>query len=268
MIVPWCDLTPSRDDLDAVDRAARSGRLIGGPEVEAFEREWAERVGTRWCVLGQSGTQVLGTMLRGFRVEPRPPASVVLEALDRAGVSYGGGGVRLVVHLDGIPREMPPGGTFFEDCCQAHGATIQGRPVGSFGRAAAWSFYPTKILGALGDAGAVTTDDEGVAERCAADLRCDAVQAAVLRARLPRLDGWVARRREIASRYAEAFVGFPDTPGEPSWWRFPLPYDRALHRRLVYAGVQALLRDGALCLPCGPHLTDEQVEWVIEVATR
>jgi dTDP-4-amino-4,6-dideoxygalactose transaminase len=108
-----------------------------------------------------------------------------------------------------------------EDCCQAHLATCGGRPVGTFSAAAAFSFYPTKNLGALGDGGAVVTNDRGLADRIkrlrnggqtdryhhvepGINSRLDEVQAAVLRARLPFLGGWTARRRDLAARYRAA----------------------------------------------------------------
>jgi dTDP-4-amino-4,6-dideoxygalactose transaminase len=107
-----------------------------------------------------------------------------------------------------------------EDACQAIGASYGGRPAGALGTAAAFSFYPTKNLGAAGDAGAVTTNDDALAElvrtlrvhgglatyhheRVGGNFRMDALQAAVLSVKLPRLDGWNARRRAIAARYGE-----------------------------------------------------------------
>jgi dTDP-4-amino-4,6-dideoxygalactose transaminase len=111
-----------------------------------------------------------------------------------------------------------------EDACQAIGATYGGRAAGSLGTLAAFSFYPTKNLGAAGDAGAVTTNDDALAElvrtlrihgglatyhheRVGGNFRMDALQAAVLSVKLPRLDGWNARRRAIAARYAALLAG-------------------------------------------------------------
>jgi dTDP-3-amino-3,4,6-trideoxy-alpha-D-glucose transaminase len=113
-----------------------------------------------------------------------------------------------------------------EDCCQAHIATSAGRPVGTIGVAGAFSFYPTKNLGALGDGGAVVTNDRALADRIkrlrnggqtdryhhqepGINSRLDDLQAAVLRARLPRLKGWTARRRAIAARYRSQLAGAP-----------------------------------------------------------
>ena len=114
-----------------------------------------------------------------------------------------------------------------EDCCQAHLATAGGRPVGTIGVAGAFSFYPTKNLGALGDGGAVVTNDAALAARirrlrnggqsdryhhqdAGVNSRLDEIQAAVLRARLPRLAGWTERRRALAARYRRLLQ---DTPG-------------------------------------------------------
>jgi dTDP-3-amino-2,3,6-trideoxy-4-keto-D-glucose/dTDP-3-amino-3,4,6-trideoxy-alpha-D-glucose/dTDP-2,6-dideoxy-D-kanosamine transaminase len=113
-----------------------------------------------------------------------------------------------------------------EDCAQSHGAAIGRKKAGSWGALACFSFYPTKNLGALGDGGAVTTNDERLAQRvkslrqygwtskyqCAEygrNSRMDEIQAAILRAKLPHLDGWNARRREIAATYSAALAGQP-----------------------------------------------------------
>jgi dTDP-4-amino-4,6-dideoxygalactose transaminase len=138
----------------------------------------------------------------------------------------------LPVHLYGQAADMPAFAAIaarhhlalVEDACQAHAATSAGRPVGSFGAAAAFSFYPTKNLGALGDAGAVITNDATLAEKLGrlrnggqtdryrhvefgVNSRLDEMQAAVLRARLSLLPAWTARRRELAARYRRALVG-------------------------------------------------------------
>ena len=119
-----------------------------------------------------------------------------------------------------------------EDACQAHLATAGGRPVGTFGVAGAFSFYPTKNLGALGDGGAVVTNDAAIAEKLkrlrnggqtaqyrhdefGVNSRLDEMQAAILRARLAWLPEWTARRRELAARYRQSLAGAPvDVPPE------------------------------------------------------
>jgi len=138
----------------------------------------------------------------------------------------------LPVHLYGQPADMPAfeavarrhNLALVEDACQAHLAISSGRPVGTFGVAAAFSFYPTKNLGALGDAGAVTTNDAALAEKIkrlrnggqtdryhhdeiGVNSRLDEIQAAVLRARLAHLPAWTRRRRELAARYQQGLAG-------------------------------------------------------------
>jgi dTDP-3-amino-3,4,6-trideoxy-alpha-D-glucose transaminase len=138
------------------------------------------------------------------------------------------------VHLYGQPADMSGiervasryGLAVVEDCCQAHLATVQGRAVGTIGAAGAFSFYPTKNLGALGDGGAVITRDAALADRVrqlrnggqrtrydhnrlGVNSRLDEIQAAVLRTRLPRLQAWTARRRELAARYRAALEALP-----------------------------------------------------------
>lgn len=143
----------------------------------------------------------------------------------------------IVVHLYGQAADLGPmveacqraGVVLIEDCAQAHGARLDGRRLGTFGDAAAFSLYPTKNLGALGDGGVLTTDDAALADRIAAirqygwreryvsDLigvnsRLDEMQAAILRARLPLLDANNARRRAIAEAYDEALANGPFAP--------------------------------------------------------
>jgi dTDP-3-amino-3,4,6-trideoxy-alpha-D-glucose transaminase len=138
------------------------------------------------------------------------------------------------VHLYGQPADMPAiaaiaerrGIAVVEDCCQAHLATCEGRPVGSFGTASAFSFYPTKNLGALGDGGAVTTGDPAIADALrklrnggqsskyhhdgfGVNSRLDEIQAAVLTARLKFLSRWTAERRALAAQYRRQLVGAP-----------------------------------------------------------
>src|SRR6185295_9505640 len=135
------------------------------------------------------------------------------------------------VHLYGQPADMPAlsliaqrhGLALIEDCCQAHLATCEGRPVGSFSAAAAYSFYPTKNLGALGDGGAITTPDAQIAARLrrlrnggqtdkyhhgefGVNSRLDEMQAAILRARLAWLPRWTAERRALAAAYRRALA--------------------------------------------------------------
>jgi dTDP-4-amino-4,6-dideoxygalactose transaminase len=201
-----------------------------------------------------------------------------------------------------------------EDACQAHLATSDGRPVGTIGVAGAFSFYPTKNLGALGDAGAVTTNDAGLANRIkrlrnggqttrnhhlepGANSRLDDLQAAVLRARLPFLPQWTARRRHVAERYRSDLAGTavevpPLADSGHVYHLFPVLSGRRdeLQRHLLASGVETLIhypvpipRQPALAatqpgecpvadrlctkllsLPMYPTLADEEVALVAE----
>jgi dTDP-4-amino-4,6-dideoxygalactose transaminase len=160
------------------------------------------------------------------------------------------------------------------DAAQAHGARYRGRPVGALADAAAWSFYPGKNLGALGDGGAVTTDDGALADRLRVlrnygsrakyvnevrgfNSRLDELQAALLRVKLSRLERWNARRAAIASRYLEALrparLLLPHVPAwaEPSWHLFVVrtPRRAELQEHLRRAGVATLVH-----YPIPPHL--------------
>jgi dTDP-4-amino-4,6-dideoxygalactose transaminase len=266
MRIPFMSLRPGPDAAAvraAIDRVIDSGWFILGPELTSFEEEFADASGARHAVGVGSGTDALALALRGLGIGPgdeviTAPLSATFSALaimmagstpvfadldpDRltmdprateAAITPRTAAL-LPVHIYGQPADMPAFAAIarrhnlalVEDACQAHFATSAGRPVGTFGAAGAFSFYPTKNLGALGDAGAIITDDAALAERLrrlrnggqtdryhhiefGVNSRLDEVQAAVLRARLPFVPEWTARRRALAARYRHALAGAP-----------------------------------------------------------
>ncbi|MEN9352754.1 MAG: hypothetical protein RL318_79 [Fibrobacterota bacterium] len=242
------------DQLAAVERVLRSGWYVLGNEVKAFEQEWASWIGATHAVgVGNGmdaleiGLRALGigagdevittpmtafaTVLAIFRAGATPvladidPATGILDPVSVERCLNPRTKAVMVVHLYG---QAAPLGRFvdlatkhgihlIEDCAQAHGAKFEGRFVGSFGSFAGWSFYPTKNLGAIGDAGALTTGKQEVAEgarrlrnygqsvrylhpEIGMNSRLDEIHAAMLRERLKRLQGWTLRRREIAAK--------------------------------------------------------------------
>jgi aminotransferase EvaB len=242
----------------AIDRVRGSGHYILGPEVEAFEAEFSAYQGGGHTIGVANGTEALEIALRAFGVGVGDRVATVantvtatVSAIEQTGarpvfveidpvtmtmsadglatvVSREAGAVKAVipVHLYGQPADMPGilsvaakhGAKVIEDCAQAHGATIGGRKVGTWGDVAAFSFYPTKNLGALGDGGAVFTTNAVLAERvrmmrqygwrnryvaeiAGRNSRLDELQAAVLRVKLNYLDVENAKRRELAQRY-------------------------------------------------------------------
>ena len=296
--VPFLDLvTPHREleeELVAVFREAlRSAAFIGGPQVENFEREFADYCTTKYCVGVANGTDAVRFALMAAGVGRGDAVVTVshtfiatVEAISQAGADTefvdidertycmspqaladylkgcakdprtgrllgrrSGKPLKAVVpvHLYGQVADMDPileiardhDLLVVEDACQAQGAEYHSaqkgwRRAGSFGKAAAFSFYPGKNLGACGEAGAVTTDDEQVArtirmlrehgqvQKSYHDLegyngRLDAIQAAFLRIKLRHLDGWNAQRRSAAARYGTVLSGVADivTPFEP-----------------------------------------------------
>ena len=265
--VPFLSLVPDDDRHDvraAIERVVASGWYVLGPEVEAFESEFARAMGAAHAVGVGTGTDAIALILRALGIGPgdeviTTPLSAAYTALAimMAGarpVFADVDPVRLTidpdqvtraigprtrailpVHLYGQPADMTALGriaalhslAIVEDCCQAHLATAEGRPVGTIGVAGAFSFYPTKNLGALGDGGAVVTNDAALAARikrlrnggqsdryhhedAGVNSRLDEIQAAVLRARLPRLGAWTGQRRGLATRYRRLLK---DTPG-------------------------------------------------------
>jgi dTDP-4-amino-4,6-dideoxygalactose transaminase len=260
-VIPFLRLTPGEDAAavrDAIDRVVERGWFVLGPELEQFEREFGEASRARFTVGVGTGTDALAIALRALDIGPgdeviTTPLSAAYSALaimmvgarpvfadidpDRLTLDPRGVAAAVTsrtmaimpVHLYGQPADMRAiddvarrhSLAVVEDCCQAHLATCDGQPVGSFGTIAAYSFYPTKNLGALGDGGAMTTNDEALAVRAkrlrnggqtdryhhpefGVNSRLDEMQAAVLRARLAFLPAWTARRRELAKLYRQA----------------------------------------------------------------
>jgi dTDP-3-amino-3,4,6-trideoxy-alpha-D-glucose transaminase len=257
-VIPFLQLKPGDDAAavrEAIDRVIAAGWFVLGPELEAFETEFAAACRAAETIGVGTGTDAIAIALRALGIGPgdeviTSPLSAAYTALaimmagarpvfadidsDRltldpraaaAAVTPRTAAI-LPVHIYGQPADMRGLAelatrhnlAIVEDCCQAHLATCDGRPVGSFGAAAAYSFYPTKNLGALGDGGAITTNDPQLGARArrlrnggqtdryhhgefGVNSRLDEMQAAVLRARLTFLPGWTARRRELAATY-------------------------------------------------------------------
>jgi len=253
----------------AIRRVIDSGWYVLGPEVEAFEQAFAEACHASHAIGVGTGTDAIAIILRGLGIGAgdeviTTPLSAAYTALacmmvgarpvfadlDPARLTLDPAAVEaqvtprtkaiLPVHLYGQPADMRAIMAIasrhqlavVEDCCQAHLATCDGQPVGSFGVAAAYSFYPTKNLGALGDGGAITTSDAALAAKVkrlrnggqadryhhaemGVNSRLDEIQAAILSARLPYLARWTNARREVAGQYRRLLAGAPvDVPPE------------------------------------------------------
>jgi dTDP-4-amino-4,6-dideoxygalactose transaminase len=262
--IPFVDLHPGADEDDvreAVARVVRSGWYVLGPEVEAFEREFAGASGAPHAVGVANGTDAIALLLRAAGVGPGDEVVVPALTAPFTALAVTAIGARPVfadvdprrltldpaaceaaltprtraivpVHLYGQPADVPAlealaarrGVALVEDCCQAHMATCAGVPVGTRGVGGAFSFYPTKNLGALGDGGAIVTCDAAVAETVrrlrnggradrdrhvlpGVNSRLDEMQAAVLRTRLTDLAAATERRRSLARMYREALDG-------------------------------------------------------------
>ncbi|HST56608.1 MAG TPA: DegT/DnrJ/EryC1/StrS family aminotransferase [Solirubrobacteraceae bacterium] len=263
--IPFNDLRRTaevdEDTAAAVERVVRSGWYLLGEETSAFEREFADYLGTDHAIGLASGTDALELALaalgcatgqevltaanaggystcaarrRGLHVRYADvdESSLLLTAETVAQALTARTTVVVVTHLYGKMADVaaicdvchPRGIRVLEDCAQAAGARTNGSLAGSVADAGAFSFYPTKNLAALGDAGAVVTSDDDVAESVrrlrqygwgakykvqqdgGRNSRVDEIQAAALRVRLRELDGRNRRRREIAARYAQALA--------------------------------------------------------------
>jgi len=353
MRIPLNDLkrhhAPLANELAAaVNRVLSSGWYILGPEVEAFEREFARYCGVEHAVGVGNGTDALELALRAVGVGPASEVATVANAgmygtaailragatplyvdVDRQSMTMSPSSLAaaispataavIVTHLYGQIADMEQllaiaaqaNLPVIEDCAQAHGAARAGRKAGSWGTLGCFSFYPTKNLGAAGDGGAVVTADANLAAKVRAlrqygwtekyrstvaggsNSRLDEMQAAVLRTLLPHLDGWNARRREIAQLYNRALAGsgviLPDAGDDYVAHLYVIrsPHRERIRTALAAAGIgtdvhypvpdhlqeslrgvpfrqtalpvtEACARE-VLTLPCFPEMTDEEV---------
>lgn len=268
-------------EIDAVERVIRSGWWVLGREVEEFESDWSSwigvgntvgvangldaiEIGLRVLSIG-IGDEVITTPMTAYATVLaiiRTGATPVLADIDTDTAILSLESVRrclssktkavVLVHLygqAGPANELKSlcdnyGIHLLEDCAQAHGAKLDGKSVGTFGTVAAWSFYPTKNLGAIGDGGALTTDDDELAKKARVlrnygqseryhhpvvgmNSRLDEIQAAILKVRLAYIDVWIRKRIEITSKY--------DLEIDNSYIRLMLaPLDKEKHVRHLY----------------------------------
>jgi dTDP-4-amino-4,6-dideoxygalactose transaminase len=304
--------------LTALDGVCRSAAFILGAEVAEFEREFAAYCEARHCVALNSGTSALHLALLAADVGPgdeviTTPNTFIATAeaisytgarpvfvdIDRATANLDPARVAAAitsrtraivpVHLYGRPADLDAlvaigarhGLPIIEDACQAHGARWRGKRVGGFGLAATWSFYPAKNLGAYGEAGALTTNDDRVAElartlrdhgqtrryyhdRIGWNYRMDGFQGAVLRVKLRHLDEWTKRRLEITRLYRERLdgtrVGLPrDDPRGESVYHLFVAY--AENRDAVRAALEARGVHTAIHYPVPVH-RQEAYAWL------
>jgi dTDP-3-amino-3,4,6-trideoxy-alpha-D-glucose transaminase len=315
MRVPFLSLTPGPDAAAVragIERVVTRGWFVLGPELAAFEAEFAEMAGARHAVGVGNGTDAIALALRAIGVGPGDEVITAAVSAAFTGLAILMAGATPIfvdvdddsatidpaavesaitsrtraivpVHLYGQAADMTRlmaiagrhGIAVVEDACQAHLATADGRPVGTMGIAGAFSFYPTKNLGALGDGGAIITNDAAVRDRLrrlrnggqsdrylheefGVNSRLDEMQAAVLRARLPFLHGWTERRRAMARRYRYALrdASVRVTPERDPGHVDPLctvrsPARDALTRHLEHCGIGTIVHY-PISLPAQP----------------
>ena len=306
---PYLELKQELDE--AIARVVSSGWFIGGDEVDQFEADYAQYCGCTHAIGLANGLDALHLALRAMDVGPGDEVIVPSNTYIATWLAVSQCGatpipvepdartynidpalieaaitprtkVILPVHLYGQPADMDPilaiarkhGLRVLEDGAQAHGARYKGHRIGAHGDAVTWSFYPGKNLGAMGDGGGVTTNDEQLADRIRVlrnygsrvkyvnevqgyNSRLDPLQAAILRVKLAHLDEWNARRSAIAARYqaglAECGLTLPYVPdwAEPAWHLYVVqhPQRDAMQQVLAAAGVGTLIH-----YPIPPHL--------------
>jgi dTDP-4-amino-4,6-dideoxygalactose transaminase len=311
------------EELDAAcRRVMESGWYILGQEVRAFEQQFAAYCGAEHCVGVGNGLEALHLILRAHGIGSEDEVIVPANTYIATWLAVSHAGAKpvpvepdkrtynispefieaaitprtraiIAVHLYGQPADMDPLNEIahkhdlrvIEDAAQAHGARYKGRRAGSLGDAAGFSFYPGKNLGAVGDGGAVVTDDAELADKIRVlrnygsrvkyhnevkglNSRLDELQAALLRVKLVKLDEWNARRRALAAHFLEAFgdvagLTSPFVPewAEPAWHLFVVrhPQRYALQQHLSGAGIGTLIH-----YPVPPHLSNAYADggWV------
>ena len=304
----YIELKPALDE--AIDRVLRKGWFILGEELQAFETEFAVYTGAQHCSGTANGLDALILALRALEIgpghevlvpsntfiatwlavthtgalpipiEPDPRTYTMNVDHLKSALTKRTRGI-IPVHLYGQPADLDPILAFarehnlyvIEDAAQAHGACYKGVPIGHHGDIVTWSFYPGKNLGALGDGGAITTNNEALVERIRSlrnygssqkyihqDLgynsRLDELQAAVLRVKLQYLDQWNQRRKHIAERYQHAFQNTAVTPpyvpdwADPVWHLYVVRTQERnrLQGYLAEQGIQTLIH-----YPIPPH---------------
>jgi dTDP-4-amino-4,6-dideoxygalactose transaminase len=316
--VPFLDLGAAYFELQeeiecAVLASLRSGWYIGGQDVAAFERDFAEFTATEHCVAVANGLSALHLALLAMKIgngdEVIVPSNTFIAtwlAVSQCGATpvpvepceatYNIDPSKIEaaitprtkaiipVHLYGQPADLDSiltlarkyGLRVLEDAAQAHGARYKGKRIGGHGDVVAWSFYPGKNLGALGDAGAITSNDSDLADRIRVlrdygsrtkyvnevrgeNSRMDPVQAMALRVKLKVLDEWNSRRARIAVRYTDALAGsefqLPVVPpwAEPVWHLYVVQHVRRdeIQQALHKAGIGSLIH-----YPIPPHLQE------------
>lgn len=349
-----------RNSVDAaLERVVDSGRFVLGNELVKFERQWATYCESEYCVGVGNGLDALqlcliaagigagdevivpsNTFVATWFAISNIGATPVAAPIEEGTFNLDPGAIRdalsgrtkavVPVHLYGHPCNMSEiieesrkfGLIVIEDAAQAHGAKYRSAPIGSHGDFVAWSFYPGKNLGALGDGGAITTNSRSGYERLMAlrnygserkyehqevgvNSRLDELQAAVLSAKLPYLDTWIEKRTRIAESYlvglrpiedrGDRGISLPDVKDDvdSAWHLFVIKSRKRdnLALELRARGVETLIHypidvprqrayeggnwrdargadkgnlgDELLSLPLGPHLSDEQVAYVI-----
>lgn len=313
--VPFLDLRAAylelKPEIDAaIARVLDSGWYILGPEVDAFEEEWAAYCEASYAVGVGNGLDALTLALRALDIGPGDevivpsntyiatwlavsavgatpvpvepdPATYNIDPVHIAAAVTPRTRALLPVHLYGQPSDLDPilaiarqySLAVVEDAAQAHGARYKGHRIGAHSDVVCWSFYPGKNLGALGDAGAITTNRADLADRIrvlrnygsrekyvnevkGVNSRIDPIQAAVLRVKLKVLDKWTERRRHIADLYNEGLANssliIPQVPAwsEPAWHLYVIRITErdALQDRLEQAGICTLIH-----YPISPH---------------
>ncbi|MBL9189298.1 MAG: DegT/DnrJ/EryC1/StrS family aminotransferase [Opitutaceae bacterium] len=345
-----------RPELDAAyRRVMESGWLLLGKELEAFESEYAASVGVKHCIGVANGLEAMQLLLMARGIGPGDEVIVPSHGYIATWLAVTHVGARpvpcepdpqtynldparieplitkrtkaiLPIHLYGQTADMTAinavaarhGLFVLEDAAQSHGARCHGREAGALGHAAGVSFYPSKNLGAMADAGAVTTNDDGLADKIrhlrnygskvryqndylGMNSRLSELQAAFLRAKLPKLAEWNARRVKLAARYREKLGALTDLTlpsvapwADPVWHLFVVRTAQrdALQRHLAAAGVGTQIHypvpphlsrayagaggkrgdfplaekfaDEVLSLPIGPHISAHQVDHVCD----
>lgn len=318
-----------KQEIDAaIARTIANSSFVRGPDVEAFEAEYSTLMGAKHTVSCANGTDAIYIAMKALGVKPGDEVITTAQSWISTSETIGQHGATPVfvdidpvtstidvskieekitartvgiipVHLYGQMADMPAvmsiaekhGLWVIEDCAQAHLATLGNQKAGRYGAVATWSFYPGKNLGAMGDAGAITTDDDALARHMACfarhgglvkgvhemegiNSRLDGLQAAILRVKLPHLVDWTARRRAIARRYDQLLSDIPgvarptEAPGrEHVYHLYVIECDDrdGMAASLAANGVPSVInyKQALPFLPCYAHLGHEPEDFPV-----
>lgn len=270
------DLQQPPGVLDEIKKVLESKRFVKGPLVEEFEKQWAARCNMRYAIAVGSGAQALELAIQAALPVVKPQGistqsyayKAVQNAITRMGHQFFIDNENPIIYTHHLHDSLPRIEPLIEDCSHCHGY----QPISDI---AIFSLFPAKILGAIGEAGIIVTNLKEIYDKCmelrnhsapvGTNARMDEIQAAALLAKLPYLNDYIARRKEIVQQYDEALGR--ETPGDFRY-SYCIPGSREKAQKLLDNGIETAFYydENYMALPLHPNLSNMEVEKIINVA--